>query len=413
MTPIRTFRLGDLGKIITGKTPLAANPEHFGTEIPFLTPTDIDGVARHVTTARFLSKAGARAFQRLLLPPQSVCCVCIGATIGKVCLTKGTAASNQQINSIIVDRNQHDARFVFYKLLTLTNMLRARAGGAATPIVNKSQFAELEVDLPERDVQTNIAEVLSAYDDLIENNTRRIAILEEMARRIFEEWFVHFRAPGCDGLPLIESPLGPIPQGWDVTRLDAVIDFDPPVRIENGIKPFVPMTSLSTTSMIIGDIEQRDGRSGSKFVNGDTLLARITPCLENGKTGFVDFLSDREVACGSTEFIVMRGHKVPPTFVQLLARSRRFRDHAVGSMSGATGRQRVRRESLGQFEIALSPNHILTHFDEAIGPTFRLARILADQSRNLRAQRDLLLPKLMSGEIDVSAMSSPLKEAAE
>jgi type I restriction enzyme S subunit len=134
MTPMRTFRLGDLGSIVTGRTPPAANPEYFGSEMPFLTPTDIDGVSRHVTTGRFLSSVGASAFLRILLPPQSVCCVCIGATIGKVCLTQSVSASNQQINSIIVDRDQHDPRFVYYKVVTLGQVLKARAGGAATPI---------------------------------------------------------------------------------------------------------------------------------------------------------------------------------------------------------------------------------------------------------------------------------------
>ena len=211
---------------------------------------------------------------------------------------------------------------------------------------------------------------------------------------------------------MVDSPLGPIPKGWEVKRLDALIDFDPTVRVPAGVNAFVPMTSLSTSSMIIGDIEQRDARSGSKFRRGDTLLARITPCLENGKTGFVDFLKDGEIGVGSTEFVVMRGRCVPATFVQLLARSDPFRAHAIKSMSGATGRQRVRRESLEQFEIAAPPPSVAEAFDSAVAPMFRLARTLADQNANLRAQRDLLLPKLISGEIDL-AEAARLPEAAE
>ena len=110
-----------------------------------------------------------------------------------------------------------------------------------------------------------------------------------------------------------------------MNRLDAVIDFDPSVRVPDGVNPFVPMTSLSTTSMIAGEIERRDARSGSKFGQGDTLFARITPCLENGKTGFVDFLKEGETGVGSTEFVIIRGRSAPPTFVQLLARSEPFR----------------------------------------------------------------------------------------
>jgi type I restriction enzyme, S subunit len=203
----------------------------------------------------------------------------------------------------------------------------------------------------------------------------------------------------------------PCPQGWGVKRLDAIIDFDPTVRVPDGANAFVPMTSVSTTSMIVRDIERRDGRSGSKFRQGDTLLARITPCLENGKTGFIDFLKNGETGVGSTEFVVMRGRSVPPTFVQLLARSEPFRAQAIKSMSGATGRQRVRRESLEQFEIAAPPPSVTHAFDSAVVSMFKLARTLADQNGNLRAQRDLLLPKLISGEIDLTA--AQLREAAE
>jgi type I restriction enzyme, S subunit len=271
---------------------------------------------------------------------------------------------------------------------------------------------KMPVEVPPLPVQRRVAGILMAYDALIENNSRRVAILEEMARRIFEEWFVHFRAPGCEGMPVVDSSLGLIPKGWEVKRLDALIDFDPNGSVPNGIKPFVPMTALSTTSMIVGEIERRDTRSGSKFGQGDTLLARITPCLENGKTGFVDFLNQGETGVGSTEFVVMRGQSVPPTFVQLLARSQAFRAHAIKSMSGATGRQRVRRESLEQFKIATPPQAVAQCFNANVSPLFKLARILADQNANLRAQRDLLLPKLISGEIDVSA--APLQqEAAE
>ena len=164
--------------------------------------------------------------------------------------------------------------------------------------------------------------------------------------------------------------------------------------------------------MVVESIERRNTRSGSKFANGDTLFARITPCLENGKTGFVDFLERGCAGLGSTEFVVMRGRAVPATFVQLLARNKTFRANAIKSMSGATGRQRVRRESLEQFKLPLPPVALLKDFDNAVTPMFRAVRALANQNVNLRAQRDLLLPKLISGEIEV-ADDAPMMEAAE
>ncbi|MER8760684.1 MULTISPECIES: restriction endonuclease subunit S [unclassified Mesorhizobium] len=312
----------------------------------------------------------------------------------------------------VTDFKGNEPRFVAYLLSTLN--LASYNSGSAQPSLNRNFLYPKAIRVPSIDQQRRITSILSAYDDLIENNTRRIAILEEMARRFYEECFVHFRAPCVQGLPLVESPIGPIPQGWEVTPLDTIIDFDPRVHVpKDKLNTFVPMTSLQTDSMILGEFGIKKGNSGSKFQNGDTLLARITPCLENGKTGFVDNLpTDDAVACGSTEFVVMRGVKVPSEFVQLLARNDAFRAHAIRSMSGATGRQRVRRASLEQYEIARPDDKTLNHFASLVAPMFRLCRTLADTTSNLRVQRDLLLPKLISGEIGVSE-GEELMEAAE
>lgn len=314
----------------------------------------------------------------------------------------------------------HDVRCIprFYAYLfrgpIIRQILSAQGGGTNISNLNQGIISKLTVPVPPIDVQRHIASILSCYDNFVENNTRRIAILEEMAQRIFEEWFGRFRAPGVSATDLVESSIGPVPRDWKVVRLNQVITFDPSVQVSrDDLKPFVPMTALPTNSMIVTNIEERTGNSGAKFQNGDTLLARITPCLENGKTGFVDFLpTDTTVSTGSTEFIVMRGKAVPPQFVQMLARSAHFRAHAIASMSGATGRQRVRRESLERFEIALPPTLLLDRFRDVADPIFKLCRTLADANRNLRTQRDLLLPKFTSGEIDVSGAESVM-EAAE
>jgi type I restriction enzyme, S subunit len=311
----------------------------------------------------------------------------------------------------VEDFKGNHPKFCYYLLKTMG--LRQYDVGAANPTLNRNHLHELQAPAPTREIQDRIASILSAYDDLIENNMRRIAILEEMARRIFEEWFVRFRAPGVDPSRLVDSPLGPIPEGWEVVRLDTIIDFDPTTSLPRGAKPFVPMAALSNNSMIVDGVEEREGKSGAKFLDGDTLLARITPCLENGKTGYVDFLGSGIGGFGSTEFIVMRGRQVPPEFVQLLARHEEFRSHAIKSMGGADGRQRVRRDSLEQYEIAVPPTKILLRFSRVTALMFGLVRTLADQNRNLRAQRDLLLLKLISGEIDVSVAEDQIKEAAE
>ena len=273
---------------------------------------------------------------------------------------------------------------------------------------------EMPVAVPPLSSQRRIASILSTYDDLIENNTRRIAILEEMARRIYEEWFVRFRFPGHEGVRMVESELGLVPEGWPVVPASTAIEINPTTKVpKDGLKPFLAMNCLSDGSMLIDSPGEREGNSGSKFRNGDTLFARITPCLENGKTGFVQFLpDDAATAFGSTEFIVLRSRTLTPEFVYLLARSDPFRDNAIKSMSGASGRQRVREACFDTFLMANPDRVTLSRFEALVLPTFKLVQTLALKNANLRATRDLLLPKLISGELDVSAMPEPEALAA-
>ncbi len=399
----RNVTINDLGQIITGSTPPTKKTEYYGNKYPFITPTDIEVDSRIVRTERFLSQEGYEYNKNRLLPRNAVCVVCI-ASIGKICMTTAPSVTNQQINSVVVNQREHNPYFVYYLLKTMSDILHNVAGGVATPIVNKSTFANLEVCVPPLPTQHKIAAILSTYDDLIENNTRRIKILEDMAQTLYREWFVHYRFPGHENVPMAQSELGQIPQGWEVIPASKAIFINPKTSIpRNTKKPFIPMKSATEKSMTISEIEERTGNSGAKFKNGDTLFARITPCLENGRTGFVQFLpNDDEVAFGSTEFIVLRSRTLNPYFVYLLAQTRDFRENAIKSMTGATGRQRVLNECFDDYFLPNPHRDILCQFEITITPLFRKVQHLSDKNATLRQTRDLLLPKLISGEIDVS-----------
>ena len=268
--------------------------------------------------------------------------------------------------------------------------------GVNIPHISGRQILDYAFYLPDLPTQRKIAGILSAYDDLIENNLRRIKILEDMAQALYREWFVHFRFPGHESSRFIESDIGRIPKGWDVKAMTEAVTVRPKVSIpKGGDTPFVTMGGLSENSMLITEVESRDAPTGARFQNGDTLFARITPCLENGKTGYVEFLpSDESAACGSTEFIVLRSKTVCPQYVYLMARSDAFRDNAIKSMSGATGRQRVRDECFDQFFLAQPPEDLLTRFESITRPQFELIHSLNRRNQNLRRTRDLLLTRL-------------------
>ena len=225
--------------------------------------------------------------------------------------------------------------------------------------------------------------------------------------------FVNFRFPGHENVKTIDSELGSIPEGWNVQPITEAVTVNPSTRVaKEGTKPFLSMGGISSNSMLIQGVERREGNSGSKFKNGDTLFARITPCLENGKTGFVQFLpSDDSVAFGSTEFIVLRSKTVCPEYVYLAARSSEFRDNAIKSMSGATGRQRVQEKCFEAFLIAKPDTPTIQKFHRTVSPMFRMIHTLSLKNANLRTTRDLLLPKLISGEISVEAAEEFALEA--
>lgn len=303
-----------------------------------------------------------------------------------------------------LDRKLADPLFFFYFFRSSEGFARIQSivNQVAAAGIRGSDLARLPVPLPSVLEQRRIASILGAYDDLIEVNRRRIAVLEEMARRLFEEWFVHFRFPAHAAH-----------ESMPTASVDKLIDFDPTTRLpREGEKPFIPMTLLSTESSLIESHEWRDAGSGAKFMNGDTLFARITPCLENGKTGLVRGLPGDGVGFGSTEFIVMRGKRAGPAFTYLLARHDAFRSHAQKSMSGATGRQRARTESVKTFSFASPPQALLDRFEAVAWPMLELVGRLGESNKRLAASRDLLLPRLIAGDLEVTTAERELEAVA-
>jgi type I restriction enzyme S subunit len=306
----------------------------------------------------------------------------------------------------VLDCSVLNPRFLFYWMHTPAFLNQVQSVKGLTDMadyVSLTDQRRMTITAPDIGTQERVASALCVYDDMIENNTRRIEILEQMAQMLYREWFVNFRFPSHQKLKMVESAIGLVPKGWLVRPVTEAVEIDPATKVpREGVKPFAPMGSLSQTSMHIGNIEEREGNAGSKFRNGDTLFARITPCLENGKTGFVQFLPTPEaVAFGSTEFIVLRSRTVCPEYVYLMARSDEFRDNAIKSMSGATGRQRVQQGCFNKFLMAQPSSEILTEFHDAVAPIFQLVHILSLKNRSLRGTRDMLLPKLVSGEVSV------------
>ncbi len=266
--------------------------------------------------------------------------------------------------------------------------------------LRNEDLLSMEIPVPPMDMQQRIAAILSNYDNLIENNQKQIKLLEEAAQRLHKEWFVDLRFPGYEATPVVDG----MPEGWELCHLEDVIEFNPKVPLsKERLKQSVPMSALSPSSVTL-DTEEfaaTFSNSGSKFQNGDTLLARITPCLENGKTAFVAGVESDEGAVGSTEFIVMRSKGINPYMVYLLARNDSFRQSAINSMTGSDGRQRAQADKLKALPYLKPTDQIMMLFARYVEPMFIQIQKKNEQNVRLRQARDRLLPKLMSGEVEV------------
>ena len=206
----------------------------------------------------------------------------------------------------------------------------------------------------------------------------------------------------------VDSELGEVPAGWEVVPLSEMIEVNPPRSLRRGeIAPYLDMANMPTRGHVPDTVIDRPFGSGMRFTNGDTLVARITPCLENGKTAYVDFLHHDRIGWGSTEYIVMRPMPpLPNEFAYCLARSTGFREFAIQNMTGTSGRQRVPAKALSQFLLPSPPEPIAAKFGKVVQPLFARASEAVRESRTLAALRDALLPKLVSGEVRVPNLES-------
>ena len=355
-----------------------------------------------------------------------------GLTIGRSGASFGTATYTERdyfpLNTTlyVTDFKGSHPRFAYYFAEQFD--FSAFNSGSAQPSLNRNYINPVEVSIPPFSEQKAIAHILGTLDDKIELNRKTNETLEAMAKALFKSWFVDFdpvraKAEGRPtGLPaeisdlfpdsFKDSELGEIPSGWATGRLEKILEIDPPRQLRRGsVSPYLEMKGVPTSGHSAVDVILREFSSGSKFRNGDTLLARITPCLENGKTAFVDFLKDGEIGWGSTEFIVICGRREETNpFAYYLARSEMFRNNAIQNMVGSSGRQRVPSDAVSGFTLQMPPEEILVKFGLLASDLMRRISANADQSVILSKIRDTLLPKLISGEIRIPDAEKMLEE---
>lgn len=260
--------------------------------------------------------------------------------------------------------------------------------GATVDRVPLTRFPAFPVNLPPLAVQNRIASILSGYDDLIENNTRRIAILDEMARRIYEEWFVHFRFPSHEEVPMVESVLGAVPEGWEIKEVKDLVRRLPSGRVykqaDVGVEGEIPVVDQSTSEVL-----------GFHSFEPDHNASTVSPIVIFG-----DHTCKMQV--------MVSPFSLGPNTVAFTAR--KLPVHYIFALvNGLVSTHEYKRHwtDLMKKSVLLAANPVAMAFADVVKPMVELNDVLRCKNRNLRATRDLLLPKLISGELDVSDLPEP------
>ena len=394
------LRIGELGDVFTGRTPPTERSSCFGNEYPFITPGDMHQGMYARSTQRLLSFEGAELLKRIKLPANSVCVSCIGWQMGEVVMTDRPSFTNQQINTI-VPNSRVDPSFLYYSLRTRKQELLSLGSstGVRTPILNKSAFCDTKVVIPPIPTQKRIAGILSAHDELIENSQRRIKILETMARALYREWFVHFRFPGFENQPRVASPLGEIPQGWEVQPFSALASYVngypfKPAQLGKVGKPIVKIKELKAG--IVADTPRNLGDEIPKKYNisdGDVLFSWSAD-LDTYLWMAGDGLLNQHL------FTVLPsdGLSLAFCFHALKESMPRFRALSLGATM-----HHIKRSALDQVFTVVPPVTTRRQFENLVVPIHQQLIIHTKHISNLRRTRDLLLPRLLSGQINVEA----------
>jgi len=396
------LKIGELGKIVTGKTPSTKVSEYFGGQYPFVTPSDIDYGHYYVrSTETTVTEQAKNKYKNQFIPKDSVLFTCIGNTMGKCAITSQECISNQQMNAVVAN-SEHDPKFLYYLLHHYRNLVRGigMGGGAATPIINKTTFSNIKLRVPsEKSTQKAISSLLENYDDLIENNMRRIELLEESARQLFKEWFVRFRFPGHEHVKIIDG----VPEGWEKTTAEQVVKIlsggTPkttfPDYWDGDIGFYTPKDSANT--VYVSNTEKTITELGlekcaSKLYPKDTLF--ITARGTVGKLN----LAQKPMAMNQSCYALVGKEPVNQIylFFAMQAGIQQVKSRAVGAVFDA-----IIKDTFKVIPFVVPPERLIEEFTDYAESILKQIDCLLISIEKLTQARDILLPKLMNGEIAV------------
>ncbi|OGG90354.1 hypothetical protein A3H55_00820 [Candidatus Kuenenbacteria bacterium RIFCSPLOWO2_02_FULL_42_16] len=385
-TTWKKVKLGDVAEIESGGTPSSSKPEYWDNgDICWATLPDLKN--KYIfDTQRKITALGLKNSSAKLLPIDSVI-FSSRATIGEISITKVETSTNQGSKNFICDPKKIEYEFLYYLLKSKVDEIIGLATGATYKEINKTVFSSIEIDIPNLLTQKQIADVLSAYDDLIENNTKRIKILEEIAQAIYKEWFVFFRFPGHEKAKMVDSKteFGKIPEGWEVKKVGQLIaKIQRKHKVQRG--EYIKEGEFPV-------IDQGRDFIGGYTANNETVYKDNLPLIVFGDHTRVLKFVDFPFACGAdgTQLLSSNSERMPITLFF----------YALQNVDLSNFAYARHFKFLKEKNVLFPDQQTASAFDSYINPIRGFIRGLLQENIKLRQARDLLLPKLVTGEIEV------------
>lgn len=396
--------------ISSGGTPSRRKLEYFAAEGGHRWVKSQELIDRSIyDTDEKISDLGLRKSSAKYYDQDTVLIAMYGATVGQLGILRVPATVNQAICALRVDETKADYRYVFYALMATRHDLVVQAAGAAQQNLNQGLIKGFEIPILPLEQQRLVGGLLGLYDDLIENNRRRIVILEETARLIYREWFVHFRFPRHEDVELVDSEHAPIPATWTPGCFGDVVELSRDAADPDAIPGdavLVGLEHLPRRSITLHEWDAADevGSRKSLFRAGDILFGKIRPYFHKVVSAPVDGYC-------STDAIVFRPRPSYDTIALATASSDPFVAHAVQTSNG-TKMPRANTDVLLRYPVALPPEDVRKSFERTVSPMVELCKVLSAKVRVLAKSRDLVLPRLISGELDISGLDLGLESVA-
>ena len=424
------FKIEEIGKILTGKTPKTSVSEFWDGAVPFYTPSDMDGRRRLDEVKRYITEDGLKTVKNSAIPPNSVMVSCIGS-VGKVSLNVKFGVTNQQVNTIIPNEDVVDHLYLYYSLLPRKSELQLLAsGGSAQPILNKGQFSKLKVVVPPLKDQKAITHILGTLDDKIEFNQKINQTLEEIAKAIFKSWFVDFdpvraKAEGRPtGLPseisdlfpdeLVDSEIGDIPKGWEVTIVsgfgNVVCGKTPSTKDpENfgGEFPFITIPDMRG-NLISLSTDRSVSEKGASALKGKMLPAGSICVSCIATPGLVSITTGESFTNQQINSIIPFSKSDRE---YLLFSMMTFGDLISSAGSGGSVFANLSTGRFKELPILRANEQTRTAFSKIVRPMLQRIELSQEEISTLSQLRDTLLPKLISGEVRIPDAEKFLEEA--